>query len=222
MSPSGDRVRLALVGDVHGNAPAFKAVLADIAERGIVNGVNTGDVVMRGVHPKAAVKLARGLGWPTVLGNTDMKVGRGRPRPAGHPASDRPGSRSWTIRRLSNADIVWLAGRPRRVVVEMGDRRVLITHGHPGDLSVVIDVDTPAGDLVKLARKLDVDAIVTGHTHRPVIHRQGGVLFVNPGSVGEGTKDDRRPSWAWLELVDGKLEAHLERVDAPLAPPRQK
>ena len=30
----------------------------------------------------------------------------------------------------------------------------------------------------------DVDVIVTGHSHRPVIERRGGVLYVNPGSAG--------------------------------------
>jgi uncharacterized protein len=29
-----------------------------------------------------------------------------------------------------------------------------------------------------------VDVVVTGHSHRPVIERRGGVLYVNPGSAG--------------------------------------
>lgn len=215
-----DRDRLALIGDVHGNARALEAVLADIAAAGITRGVVTGDLVMRGTDPEAAIRAVRGLGWPSVIGNTDEKVGAGRPRPAGHPASDRAGSRSWTIRRLSDDDRAWLAGLPRRVHVELGGRSVLVTHGQPGDLSVALDVGTPDADLARVARQVDADVLVFGHTHRPMARRAGGVLFVNPGAVGEGLPDDQRPAWAWLEVVAGVVHAHLERVDAPLAPPR--
>lgn len=221
MPRTGAHARLALVGDVHGNSKAFRATMEAIAAMGITSGINTGDLVMRGTHPRGAVRLARELGWPTVLGNTDMKVGTGKPRPKGHPASDRPGSRSWTIRRLSDDDLEWLASRPARVRVEVGGIAVLVAHGHPGDLSTVVDVDTPATELVRLAKSVDADVVVTGHTHRPMVRHHGGVLFVNPGSVGEGTPDDQRPSWAWLEVTRGRVRAHLERVEAPLAPPRQ-
>ncbi|MCB0882812.1 MAG: metallophosphoesterase family protein [Thermoleophilia bacterium] len=219
MSAARD-TRLALIGDVHGNAAALRAVLAAVADAGIARGVNAGDLVMRGTHPRGAIRLIRATGWPTVIGNTDQKVGRGNPRPVGHPASERPGSRSWTIRRLDDEQVEWLADLPDRVELDVGGFTVLVTHGHPGDLSVVPDVDTPATDLVRIAKKLRVDAVVTGHTHRPFARRHGGTLFVNPGSVGEGTKDDLRPSWAWLEAKGGRLVAHLERVDEPLAPPR--
>lgn len=42
-------------------------------------------------------------------------------------------------------------------------------------------------DLADLAidpRAAGVDVIVTGHSHRPLIERRGGVLYVNPGSAG--------------------------------------
>ncbi len=212
--------RLAIIGDVHGNAKALRAVMDAVAAKGISRGVNTGDLVMRGTEPKASVRMARETGWPVVMGNTDQKVGRGRPRPMGHPASDRRGSRSWTIRRPNDTEVDWLSDLPARVTLDVGGFTVLVTHGQPGDLSVVIDVDTPASHLVKLAAALKVDAVVTGHTHRPFARRHGGTLFVNPGSVGEGMDSDLRPSWAWLEAKRDKLVAHLERVNQPLAPPR--
>ena len=31
---------------------------------------------------------------------------------------------------------------------------------------------------------VDVDVVVSGHSHRPKIERRGGVLYVNPGSAG--------------------------------------
>lgn len=212
--------RLALIGDIHGRHDALQAVLAAVRERGITDGVCTGDVVMRGPDPAACIATMRELGWPTVMGNTDEKVARGAPRPKGHPASDRVGSRSWTIRRLSNRDIAWLQALPRRVEASVGGVRVVVSHGQPGDLSVIVDEDTPADGLLRQAAALEADVLVVGHTHQQMVRRAGRALIVNPGAIGEGTVDDRRPHWAWLEVTDGGPVIHTEVVDAPLAPPR--
>ncbi|WP_244140010.1 metallophosphoesterase family protein [Caballeronia sp. BCC1704] len=40
-------------------------------------------------------------------------------------------------------------------------------------------------DIADVPDRLDgVDVVVTGHSHKPVVARRGGVLFVNPGSAG--------------------------------------
>ena len=44
--------RLALMGDVHANAPALRAVLAAIEDAGLSRGACTGDLVMRGDRPE--------------------------------------------------------------------------------------------------------------------------------------------------------------------------
>lgn len=219
---SGDegRARLALLGDVHGNVPALRAVLADVARRGLTAGVVTGDIAMRGTDPAGAVALVRALGWPVVRGNTDRKVGAGRPRPTGHAHGERPGSRSWTVRRLSDDDRHWLGGLPTRIELDLAGRRVVVAHGHPGDLAAVVDLGSAVDDLARVAQALAADVVVVGHTHRPMVRRVGRVLFVNPGAVGEGEPDDERPAWGWLQVTPDGVEAHLCRVEAPLAPPR--
>ncbi len=65
--------------------------------------------------------------------------------------------------------------------------------------------------------------IVSGHVHRQSVRRVGRRVFVNPGSVGEAIDGDRRPGWAWLEVdADGAVDVHLERVERPLAPVRER
>lgn len=42
-------------------------------------------------------------------------------------------------------------------------------------------------DLARLgtaARDAGAHVVVSGHSHKPLVHRDGGVLFVNPGSAG--------------------------------------
>jgi predicted phosphodiesterase len=89
-------------------------------------------------------------------------------------------------------------------------------HASPEDPTEVIDSSTDPARLAALAAELDAGCVVTGHTHRPHAFESAGVLFVNPGAVGDTRGEDRRPRWAWLEAVDGGLAVHLERVGLPL------
>lgn len=45
-----------------------------------------------------------------------------------------------------------------------------------------------------------VDIVVSGHTHRPAVSREGRVLFVNPGSAGGHNRDGRGPTAALIDL----------------------
>lgn len=62
-------------------------------------------------------------------------------------------------------------------------------------LDLVTDVDLPGGRLriyVKHIREdidldpaaADIDVVITGHTHRPLVEEIDGVLWLNPGSCG--------------------------------------
>lgn len=75
---------------------------------------------------------------------------------------------------------------------------VHVSHGHE------LGSPTPA----RLLARYDADVIVYGHTHRPVVHRAGSRLVVNPGSAGP-RRFDIRPSVAILTLHDGRAETEL-------------
>lgn len=54
---------------------------------------------------------------------------------------------------------------------------------------------------------------ISGHTHTPRIHRENGVLYINPGSATKPRKV-LKPSVALLTLEDGKLpEAEIVFID---------
>ncbi|HET6689230.1 MAG TPA: metallophosphoesterase family protein [Miltoncostaeaceae bacterium] len=210
--------RLALMGDVHANLPALRAVLGAIAEAGLTRGACTGDLVMRGPEPEACVAEVRRLGWPCVVGNTDRKVAHRPPRPKDHEKAQRVGSRAWSTNQLSAASLAYLAGLPMVWRLTVKDWSVAIVHGSPDDPRQAVEDGTPKADVRRLIRSLgDPDCIVSGHTHRPSVRRVDGCLLVNPGSVGEALDGDLRPRWAWLEAGRSGLRAHLETVDMRLA-----
>jgi len=66
---------------------------------------------------------------------------------------------------------------PERKIVKIGDFTIGLCHGH----QVV-----PWGDpeaLANLQRKMDVDILITGHTHKNEVYEFEGKYIINPGSA---------------------------------------
>lgn len=210
--------RFGLMGDVHANGPALRAVLDAMAGAGLTQGVCTGDLVMRGSDPDACVSAVRDLGWPCVMGNTDRKVATRARRDPDSPKAKRVGSRAWTTNQLGAENLDYLAWLPMVVRLSFAGHTVVVMHGSPDDPRQAVGAETADGDLRGIAASLgNPAAVVSGHTHVPLVRTAGGCLFVNPGSVGETLDDDHRPRWGWLEARRSGLRAHLERVDLDLA-----
>jgi uncharacterized protein len=78
--------------------------------------------------------------------------------------------------------------------VELAGRRITVLHGNQ------VGSPTPA-----LLREFDPDAdiIVYGHTHKPLIDREGNSLVLNPGGAG-APRFGLRPSIA-IMTIDGPV-----------------
>lgn len=82
-----------------------------------------------------------------------------------------------TVAVRGNADPLDLIETlPDRVWLEVGSRTVLLLHGHHGKtaLKAARAAATPA-----------IDLIVFGHSHKPLIDREGSTILFNPGSPTE-------------------------------------
>src|SRR5438552_5665804 len=84
------------------------------------------------------------------------------------------------------------------IQIEVNGLRVHVSHGHE------VGSPTPA----KLAARYDADVIVFGHTHRQLVTRLEGRLFVNPGSAGP-KRFNLSPSVGKLTIVNGSAEVEI-------------
>ena len=66
--------KIAILSDIHGNLPAFEAVVRDAQQNGAERFVFLGDVVGYGASPAKCVTLARKLGGHCVMGNHDETI----------------------------------------------------------------------------------------------------------------------------------------------------
>ena len=88
-----------------------------------------------------------------------------------------------------------------------------LVHGSPRKVNEYLVKDKPARTFERIAAGADFEVLVVGHTHQPWIHKYGGVLFVNGGSVGKPKDGDPRAAFALLELDGDRVAAEVERVD---------
>lgn len=92
---------------------------------------------------------------------------------------------------------------PREKVVQIGRHKVFLTHGHNHYVNYGYD------RLREAARRSGCDYAFFGHIHRPVFDTDENVTVVNPGSISLPRQDNRRPSYAILD-VDRKGEMQID------------
>lgn len=92
---------------------------------------------------------------------------------------------------------------PREVVCDIGNYRVWVTHGHNYYVSMGNET------IKKVAKQREMDIVMYGHSHKPVVDESDGVIAVNPGSLSYPRQYDRRPSYILMEL-DREGKAHFD------------
>jgi predicted phosphodiesterase len=175
-------VRIAILADVHGNRIALEVVLRHLRAAGADLVVNLGDLVSGPFDPKGSADIQMPLDGLTIAGNHERQVLEG-----GTGFSD-----AFARPRLTEAHLSWIATLPASLA--LADGEVFACHGSPagGDLDYLLE-DVSSGRAVvadeeviipRLAGIGDARVVLCGHTHTPRIVSAGGVLIVNPGSVG--------------------------------------
>jgi uncharacterized protein len=102
---------------------------------------------------------------------------------------------------FGNTDPPGEPGLEGEVAIEVGGLRVHVSHGHE------VGSPTPA----KLAARYDADVVIYGHTHRPLVTRHDGRLFVNPGAAGP-RRFDISPKVGRLVIANRKAEVEIVDV----------
>ena len=122
-----------------------------------------------------------------------------------------------TLAVVGNADL-FRSGLPARRVIEIGGRRIGLTHGFGswprylwrkiGD-AVEYDVAYYTRAAYAEFRSRRVDAVVFGHTHRPCLTVFRDVLMFNPGPVAPRYYASRGPQVGLLHVEAPGLRAEI-------------
>jgi putative phosphoesterase len=177
-------MRVGVISDIHGNAVALDAVLADLEAQSIDQLVCLGDAIQGGPQPAAVVARLRELGCPVVIGNADAFLLTGED--GNSPVSEAQRAvQQWSLSQLSEADRAFIAAFHPTVEFSLpGNRRLLCFHGSPTSFHDIIFPNTPEEEVRGYLEAFLPAMLTGGHTHLQQIRRLDDSLFFNPGSVG--------------------------------------
>jgi putative phosphoesterase len=216
--------RLALLSDVHGNAPALAAVRKAIKAARPDTILIAGDHVLNGPDPVEAVDGIREMeeaGAIVVQGNTDVAVADFDYSAAfpwmteGVPESIQAASQ-WAHEQLGEERLDWLRRLPAERRVRLDDTLVLVCHASPGSQTSGFDRDLDPSVTIERAARTDAQVICCGHTHHPEVRDLGWKTIVNDGSAGYVFDGDPTASWALLDIKEGEVTAEIRRAEFDL------
>jgi predicted phosphodiesterase len=190
-------LRVAALADVHGNAPALEAVLADVGREAPDLVVFCGDLTW-GPLPEETIALVRSLDALFVRGNAERELlTLFDELPAG--ASER---QRFLVERHDAAARDFVAGFREHVVVEVdGLGPTRFCHGSPRSDEELVTEATPVERVREFLAGVEERAVVTAHTHVSYERTVDGTLLLNPGSVG--LPYEGRPGAYWALLGPG-------------------
>jgi diadenosine tetraphosphatase ApaH/serine/threonine PP2A family protein phosphatase len=219
-------MRIAILSDVHGNLPAFEAVLGDIEDESVEEVWCLGDLVGYGAQPDDCVQLARDRCDLSLAGNHDLVV------TGDIPISDFSASAAtaarWTQETIADETLDYLKGlRPADA-----DRQPALYHASPRD--PVWEYVLSTWQAEENFDVMDARVAAVGHSHVALWFNRddegnmsgataeaggtqdlsGGRWLVNPGAVGQPRDGD--PRAAWLLLDTSTWTAEWRRVEYPI------
>lgn len=222
-------MKIALFSDIHGNAIALDAVLADIRAAGGVDEYwIVGDHVALGPDPNGVLERLTGLPNASFTrGNTDRYVVTGdRPAPTLEAVADDPGllprlvqvcrSFAWTQGMVTAGGwFDWLAGLPLHKDATLPDgTRLLAVHASPGkDDGRGYNPASTADELEALFSGTDYDAICVGHTHAAIETVLGDLTLCNLGCVSNPLPPDLRASYVICHADENGHRLERRRVE---------
>ena len=202
-------MRVAALYDIHGNLPAFEAVLEEVEREGVDAIVIGGDIAAGPPQPREVVELLRSLpNAHCIRGNADRLF-----------ADEYTGDDGldWLLERLDDEQAKWLAGLPFSAVLD----DTLYVHAAPDDDRTIVTELTTDEKLAGLLREVEQHRVVAGHTHMQLERRVGAYW-----AILDETVELRRTEYDLeraAELVRSSGHPRAEEIAAEnilVSPPR--
>lgn len=205
-------MKYGILGDIHGNLSALRAVLDRLRAEGVDHLVSVGDVVGYGAAPRECIALLREAGATVVLGNHDAACIDRLDTLYFNPYAQA--AVEWTRKELSPDDREWLLSLPLVQHLE----HCSVAHGTLYQPELYDYIQSPR-DADPSLDVMPLPVCFVGHTHVPVTllrlrddptrtaytmdteidleiaHR----ALVNVGSIGQPRDEDSRAAYAVFE-----------------------
>ena len=211
-------MRVALA-DVHGNAPALAAVLAEASRDEPDRYVFLGDLTW-GSFPAETLELVQPLAGRSVFvrGNADRNLVAFWDRVDEGDDSVSEQARRMVERHTREHRDFLAAFRDSVSLDVEGLGPTCFCHGSPRSVDELVTEATPESRLAVLLDGVEEGTLVTGHSHVSYERHALGKRLLNPGSVGRPCEGRRGAYWALLgpgvdfRRTEYDIDATVERM----------
>ncbi len=191
-------MKIAIVSDIHADAKALKRVFDDLPSVDRV--LCAGDAVSEFRFCPDTVDLLRLANVQCIQGNHEHVL-----------FEHNPGYLKRCQAEYAPELLDMLAKAPTTFELEAAGARLLMVHATPWEPFAGY-VHPGSGHLARIA-KMDFEYVILGHTHVPMVEKAGNVTVINPGSCSQPRDQERRGSYAILDLATGEATIHRLRLD---------
>ncbi|NJO67664.1 MAG: metallophosphoesterase family protein, partial [Rhodospirillales bacterium] len=190
-------------GGPYSNLEATHAVLAEARQRGIPPRriVCTGDVVAYCADAAATVDLVAASGIRVVMGNCEESLGFDSDDCGcgfdADTACDALAAMWYRHARQSigPAHRAWMRGLPRRIDLQIAERRLAVIHGSVSSINRFVFASTPADEKRAEIEASGCDGVIAGHSGLPFTQTIDGRLWHNAGAIGMPANDGTPRGW---------------------------
>ncbi|CAN5914451.1 metallophosphoesterase family protein [soil metagenome] len=197
-------MRIGLIGDIHADIRALEATLRHLDRLDVGQILCDGDLVGYGSQPDAVVDLVHARAIPCIMGNHDRWALERR---------QVIGMRGWKPAKLKDETWEYLEALPASCRWTAEGRTLMIHHGSPAsDTEFVTPYKPLPPSIDQFWAETDVEILVLGHTHLPMIVRNPGQLLINPGSVMGVPGVQTSYSFGIVDLDDQAVMIHEVRT----------
>lgn len=182
-----NKMRIAIISDIHGNAQALSEVVADINNSTIDSIICLGDIATLGPSPHETIEILKSLNCPCIIGNHEEALFS----PEKSEEFDLKGEMlkdtiHWCLEKLTDNDMIFLKKSVTSIEVELPNNKTMFCfHGSKNSSIESITPETPNNQLDSMIDFNNTLGIaVGGHTHFQMLRKYRDVIIVNPGSVG--------------------------------------
>jgi len=193
---------IAIISDIHGNLPAFEAVLQDIKSRKVDSIISLGDIAGYYCFINECIELCRENNIINILGNHDEYLISKKGCPRSYSANV---CLKYQMDTITSDNLLWLSNSIRY----FDDEKMSLRHGGWND-----PLDEYIYDFsFDLVLEYSQSIFASGHTHIQSYRMDHDKVYFNPGSVGQPRDYNPRAAYAIIN-DDGSVE--LFRCDYPI------
>jgi len=175
--------KIAIVSDIHGNIPAFEAVLTDIHKRGITRIFCLGDLAGKGPHGGRAIDICRQECSIVLKGNWDEMLGK-------NLTPEIPIT-LWHRQKLGTSNLEYLANLPGTFDFYLSGRKVRLFHASQAGVHVRVGMNSTEEKHLAMftnteftGNRFEPDVVGHADIHQTYLKHYYMKILFNSGSVG--------------------------------------